>query len=183
MKKATTMYRTIDATIFTLEGILCNGEVRSIAHREVTALYEKDLIIDGVKYFNDAEGLFYPAIISDTRKVTYKCTMTEADFVEHADKVDSRFVNGRTRMVTRSVSAYTATCLCYDMEKQTMINSQFSLPEDRGADKNLSYLKKYYEVPGKFIIATVLNVTETEGIYAMTEKMFFYLSEKEEVTE
>ena len=177
------MYRTIEATIFALEGIMCNGEARSIAQREVTALYEKDFTIDGIQYYSDEEGCFYPAIITDRRKVTYKCTMTEADFVKNADKVDSRFVNGRTRMVTRSVSAYTATCLCYDMEKQVMVNSAFSLPEDKGAEKNLSYLKKYYEVPGKFILATVLNVTETEGIYAMTEAKYFHLSEKEEVTE
>ena len=183
MKNATTMYRTITATIFELEGILCNGEARSIAHRQVTALYEKDFIIDGLKYFNDEEGGFYPAIITDKRTVSFKCTMTEADFVKNADKVDSRFVNGRTRMVTRNVSSYTATCLCYDMEKQTMLNCQFSLPEDRGSEKNLSYLKRLYEETGKFIIATVLNVTESSGIYAMTERKFFELSGHEEATE
>lgn len=183
MKNATTMYRTINATIFELEGILCNGEARSIVRRQVTALYEKDFVIDGLRYFNDADGGFYPAIITDKRTVTFKCTMTEADFVKNADKVDSRFVNGRTRMVTRSVSSYSATCLCYDMEKQQMINSQFSLPEDKGADKNLQYLKKHHEEAGKFIICTVLNVHENEGIYAMTERKFFELSAHEEVIE
>lgn len=86
-------------------------------------------------------------------------------------------------MVTRNVSTYTATCLCYDMEKQQMVNSQFSLPEDKGAEKNLSYLKKHHEEAGRFIIATVLNVTETTGIYAMTERKFFELAGHEEVTE
>ena len=184
MKKATTMYRTIDAKVYDCKGILYPvGGQETIAEKSIEVLYAKDFHIDGSGITLSDGSPFYPALINAVRKVTYKCTMTEADFVKNADKVDSRFVNGRTRMVTRSVSAYTATCLCYDMEKQTMVNSQFALPEDRGSEKNLSYLKKYNEIPGKFIIATVLNVTETEGIYAMTEKKFFELSDKEEVTE
>lgn len=183
MKKAVTMYRSITATQFYTKGIFCPNEGEAtIKNMTVQFLYAKDFILDGNGIAIEG-GQYYPAIVYGSKDVNYKCTMTEADFVKNADKVDSRFVNGRTRMVTRSVSAYTATCLCYDMEKQTMINSAFSIPEDRGSEKNLTYLKKYNEIPGKFIIATVLNVTETEGIYAMTEKKFFELSVKEEITE
>lgn len=184
MKKATTMYRTITATKFDTKGVLCleNGD-DIIARHTLEYLYAKDFQITGETGIRVKEGVYYPAIVYSSQTVDYKCTMTEDDFVKYAEKVDSRFVNGRIRMVTRSVSAYTATCLCYDMEKQQMINSAFSIPEDRGAEKNLAYLKKYNEVAGKFIIATVLNVTETNGIYAMTEKKFFELSVKEEVTE
>lgn len=184
MKKATSMYRTIGATIYDCKGILCpaNG-AETIAEKSLQVLYSKDFTIDGTGVTLSDGSVFYPAVLSGSRNVTYKCTMTESDFVKNAEKVDSRFVNGRTRMVTRNVSSYTATCLCYDMEKQQMINSQFSLPEDKGTDKNLAYLKKLYEEPGKFIIATVLNVTETEGIYAMTERKFFALADKEEVIE
>lgn len=180
--KETTMYRSITATKFDTKGVLCleNGD-DIIAHRTLEYLYVKDFQITGATGIRVKEGVYYPAIVYGSEDVTYKCTMTESKFVKNADKVDSRFVNGRTRMVTRSVSAYTATCLCYDMEKQTMINSAFSIPEDRGSEKNLSYLKKLYEEPNKFIIATVLKVTETEGIYAMTEREFFELSDKEEV--
>lgn len=177
------MYRSITATQFDVKGILCpNKGDDTIERKTLEFLYAKDFVMDG-NGVAIKDGQFYPAIVYGSKEVNYKCTMTESDFVMNADKVDSRFVNGRTRMVTRSVSAYTATCLCYDMEKQTMINSAFSIPEDRGAEKNLVYLKKYNEIPGKFIIATVLNVTETEGIYAMTEKKFFELSDKEEITE
>lgn len=183
MKKAVTMYRSITATKFDTKGVFCPAEGEDIIKRmTLEYLYAKDFILDGNGVAVEG-GQYYPAIVYGSQAVDYKCTMTESDFVKHAEKVDSRFVNGRTRMVTRSVSAYTATCLCYDMEKQTMINSAFSIPEDRGAEKNLTYLKKYNEVPGKFIIATVLNVTETEGIYAMTERKFFELSTKEEATE
>lgn len=183
MKNATTMYRTITATRFDVKGILCpEAGDETIKRMTLEYLYAKDFTIDGMGVAIDG-GHFYPAIVYSSNDVDYKCTMTEADFVKNAEKVDSRFVNGRTRMVTRNVSSYTATCLCYDMEKQRMVNSQFSLPEDKGSDKNLAYLKKLYEEPGKFIIATVLNVTETTGIYAMTERKFFELSEHEEVTE
>lgn len=182
MKNSTTMNRTITATLLMVKGIQIADGKEQIVEQSMRILYDKDFQIDGTG-IEQQGGVFYPAFVTDRREVTYKCTMTEELFVANAEKVDSRFVNGRTRMVTRSVSAYTATCLCYDMEKQTMINSAFSIPEDRGAEKNLTYLKKYNEVPGKFIIATVLNVTETEGIYVMTERKFFELSDKEVVTE
>lgn len=182
MKNATTMYRTITATLMMVKGILVADGKEQIAQQSMRILYDKDFQIDGTG-IEQQGGVFYPAFVTDKREVTYKCTMTEAMFVANADKVDSRFVNGRTRMVTRNVSSYTATCLCYDMEKQTMINSQFSLPEDKGSEKNLSYIKKHYEEAGKFIIATVLNVTESSGIYAMTERKFFELAGHEEVTE
>lgn len=182
MKKAVTMYRSITANRFDTKGVFCPAEGEDIVKRmTLEYLYAKDFIIGQGVPVDD--GFYYPAIVYGHDTVDYKCTMTEADFVKNADKVDSRFVNGRTRMVTRSVSAYTATCLCYDMEKQTMINSAFSIPEDRGSEKNLAYIKKYNEIAGNFIIATVLNVTETEGIYAMTERKFFELSDKEVVTE
>lgn len=182
MKNATTMYRTITATLMKVKGIMVADGKEQIAEQAMRILYDKDFTIDGTGIEQNG-GVFYPAFITDKREVTYKCIMTEAVFVKNADKVDSRFVNGRTRMVTRNVSSYTATCLCYDMEKQQMINSQFSLPEDKGSEKNLSYLKKHYEEAGKFIIATVLNVTESSGIYAMTERKFFELSDHEEVNE
>lgn len=183
MKKAVTMYRSITAAQFDVMGILrANAGGVTIERKTLEFLYAKDFVMDG-NGVAIKDGQFYPAIVYGSKEVNYKCTMTEADFVKNSDKVDSRFVNGRTRMVTRSVSAYTATCLCYDMEKQQMINSQFSLPEDKGADKNLAYLKKHHEEAGKFIICTVLNVNETEGIYAMTERKFFELADREEVTE
>lgn len=183
MKNSATMYRTITATQFDVKGILCpNAGDDTIERKTLEYLYAKDFTIDG-NGVAIKDGQFYPAIVYSSTAVEYKCTMTEDKFVKNADKVDSRFVNGRTRMVTRNVSSYTATCLCYDMEKQTMINSVFALPEDRGVDKNLAYLKKHHEEAGKFIIATVLNVTETSGIYAMTERKFFELSDHETVTE
>lgn len=182
MKNATTMYRTITATLLMVKGIQIADGKEQIVEQAMRILYDKDFQIDGTGIEHQG-GVFYPAFITDRREVTYKCTMTEEMFVANADKVDSRFVNGRTRMVTRNVSTYTATCLCYDMEKQAMINSQFALPEDRGAEKNLAYIKKHHEEAGKFIIATVLNVTETAGIYAMTERKFFELAGHEEVTE
>lgn len=182
MKNATTMYRTITATLMMVKGILVADGKEQIAEQSMRILYDKDFQIDGTG-IEQQGGVFYPAFVTDRHEVTYKCTMTEEMFVANADKVDSRFVNGRTRMVTRNVSSYTATCLCYDMEKQQMINSQFSLPEDKGSEKNLAYLKKYHEEAGKFIIATVLNVTESSGIYAMTERKFFELAGHEEVTE
>lgn len=177
--KETTMYRTIEAMVFDCKGIVCSCGKETIESKSLEYLYAKDFAIDGSGVTLSDGSAFYPAMLIGTRKVNYKCTMTEADFVKNADKVYSRFVNGRTRMVTRNVSSYTATCLCYDMEKQTMTNSQFSLPEDRGPEKNLAYIKKYHEEQGKFIICTVLNVTETEGIYAMTERRFFELADKE----
>lgn len=183
MKNATTMYRTITAKLMMVKGISVLAGEEHIITKPMCILYDKDFQIDGTGIEQNDGGIFYPAFITDKREVTYKCTMTEADFVKNADKVDSRFVNGRTRMVTRNVSSYTATCLCYDMEKQQMINSQFSLPEDKGSEKNLAYLKKHHEEAGKFIIATVLNVTESSGIYAMTERKFFELAGHEEVTE
>lgn len=182
MKNATTMYRTITATLMMVKGIQIVDGKEQIAEQSMRILYDKDFQIDGTG-IEQQGGVFYPAFVTDRREVTYKCTMTEDMFVANADKVDSRFVNGRTRMVTRNVSSYTATCLCYDMEKQQMINSQFSLPEDKGSEKNLAYLKKHHEEAGKFIIATVLNVTESSGIYAMTERKFFELAGHEEVIE
>lgn len=176
------MYRTITATLLKVKGIQIVDGKEHIVEQSMRILYDKDFQIDGTG-IDQQGGVFYPAFVTDRREVTYKCTMTEEMFVANADKVDSRFVNGRTRMVTRNVSTYSATCLCYDMEKQQMINSVFSLPEDKGADKNLSYLKKHYEEAGKFIIATVLNVSENTGIYAMTERKFFELAGHEEVTE
>lgn len=181
--KETTMYRSIEATVFDCKGIVCSCGNETIESKSLQYLYAKDFAIDGSGVTLSDGSAFYPAILLGTRKLNFKCTMTEAIFVKNADKVESRFVNGRTRMVTRSVSSYTATCLCYDMEKQTMINSQFSIPDDRGSEKNLAYLKKHYEEAGKFIIATVLNVTESSGIYAMTERKFFALADKEEVIE
>lgn len=181
MKEAT-MYRSITATKFDTKGILCLEKGDDIiAQRTLEYLYAKDFQITGETGIRVKEGVYYPAIVYGSKEVNYKCTMTETTFVKNAEKVESRFVNGRTRMVTRSVSSFSATCLCYDMEKQQMVNSVFSIPEDKGADKNLTYLKKHYEEAGKFIIATVLSVKETEGIYAMTERKFFELSDKEEV--
>lgn len=182
MKKATTMYRTITATLMMVKGIQITDGKEQIVEQSLRILYDKDFQIDGTG-IEQSGGTFYPAFVTDRREVTYKCTMDEDVFVANADKVESRFVNGRTRMVTRNVSTYSATCLCYNMETQQMINSVFSLPEDKGAEKNLSYLKKHYEEQGKFIIATVLNVSETTGIYAMTERKFFELAGHEEVTE
>lgn len=182
MKNATTMYRTITATLLNVKGIQIVDGKEQIVEQSMRILYDKDFQIDGTG-IEQQGGVFYPAFVTNRREVTYKCTMTEDMFVANADKVDSRFVNGRTRMVTRNVSTYSATCLCYDMEKQQMVNSVFALPEDKGADKNLSYLKKHHEEAGKFIIATVLNVSETSGIYAMTERKFFELAGHEEVAE
>lgn len=183
MKNNVTMYRTITATQFDVKGILCPNEGDdTIERKTLEFLYAKDFVMDG-NGVAIKDGQFYPAIVYGSKEVNYKCTMTEEDFVKNADKVDSRFVNGRTRMVTRSVSSYSATCLCYNMETQQMVNSVFSIPEDRGAEKNLAYIKKFHEEEGKFIIATVLSVHENEGIYAMTERKFFELSDKEVVTE
>lgn len=182
MKNATTMYRTITATLLMVKGIQIADGNEQIVEQSMRILYDKDFQIDGTG-IEQQGGVFYPAFVTDRREVTYKCTMTEEMFVANAEKVDSRFVNGRTRMVTRNVSTYSATCLCYNMETQQMVNSVFALPEDKGSDKNLSYLKKHHEEAGKFIIATVLNVSETTGIYAMTERKFFELAGHEEVTE
>ena len=177
-----TMYRTIEVGKYAVVGIL-NTEEQQIVTRKFEVLKGDTFKIDGSAYEDSETGAsFYPAYIVASIVKSYKCTMTESDFVKYGKLVDTRFVNGRTRTVTRNVKGYTATCLCWDADKQEMINSQFALNEDKGSEKNLQTLKRLHEIAGKFIIATVLAVTETSGIYAMTEKEFFERSEHEEIT-
>ena len=184
MKNATTMYRTITATMIDTKGILCpaSGE-ETIARRTLTYLYDKDFQLNGAGIAVEGGAIYYPAIVGGTKEVTYKCTMTETDFIKYSKPVDSRFVNGRTRMVTRNVKSYVAVCMVFSMKDQKMKTGEFALPYDMNKEKALTYVKRVHEDTSIEVIAMVQEVKTYEGIRAMTEKEFFNLSAREEVIE
>lgn len=173
------MYRTLWVTHLTVDGLVYDGDTPRVSTIEtdvVGANLSNQKLIDNIK-----EDGFYPANIRNVSAHEWKCTMSESRFVANADLVESRFVGGRTKMVTRNVHTYSAICMEYDMETSEMKTVHYSLADDMSKDRALKVLKKQHEIAGKNIICSVTDIVHGEGLYAMTEQRFYDLAEVKEL--
>ena len=78
---------------------------------------------------------------------------------------------GRERMVTRTVVEVYANILYVDLEKQTVGNKHWSIPEWVKPEKRLDYVQDNF-MPTGFKAVSILDTERRETLYGMPESKF-----------